>query len=63
MALKEEKVRVTSGKKKASVQMETSAVSGMSNDLAQKPDHNAATPPEPSLSRGRSVSTKRSFQC
>ena len=30
-----------------------------SNDRAQKPDHNPATPPEPSLSRGRSVSRKR----
>ena len=29
-----------------------------SNDRAQKPDHNAATPSEPSLSRGRSVSKK-----
>ena len=34
-----------------------------SNDRAQKPDHNAATPSEPSLSRGRSVSKKRSIQC
>ena len=30
-----------------------------SNDRAQKPDHNAATPSKPSLSRGRSVSKKR----
>ena len=29
-----------------------------SNDRAQKPEHNAATPSEPSLSRGRSVSTR-----
>ena len=29
-----------------------------SDDRAQKPDHNAATPSEPSLSRGRSVSKK-----
>ena len=33
-----------------------------SNDRAQKPDHNAATPSEPPLSRGRSVSRKRSVQ-
>ena len=33
-----------------------------SNDRAQKPDHNAATPPEPSFSQGRSVSKKRSIQ-
>ena len=33
-----------------------------SNDRAQKPDHNAATPSEPSLSRGRSVSMKRSIR-
>ena len=33
-----------------------------SNDRAHKPDHNAATPSEPSLSRGRSVSKKRSIQ-
>ena len=32
-----------------------------SNDRAQKPDHNA-TPPEPYLSRGRSVSKTRSVQ-
>ena len=33
-----------------------------SNDRAQKPDHNAATPSEPSFSRGRRVSKKRSIQ-
>ena len=33
-----------------------------SNDRARKPHHNAATPSEPSLSRGRSVSLKRSIQ-
>ena len=33
-----------------------------SNDRAQKPDHNAATPSEPSFSRGRSVLKKRSIQ-
>ena len=33
-----------------------------SNDRAQKPDHNAATPCEPALSRGGSVSKKRSIR-
>ena len=33
-----------------------------SNDRAQKPEHNAATPSEPSMTRGRSVSKKRSIQ-
>ena len=33
-----------------------------SNDRAQKPDHNAATPSEPSLSRGRRVLRKRSIR-
>ena len=33
-----------------------------SNDRAQKPDHNAATLSEPSLSRGRSVWRKRSIR-
>ena len=33
-----------------------------SDDRAQEPDDNAATPSEPSLSRGRSVSKKRSIQ-
>ena len=33
-----------------------------SGDRAPKPDHNAATPSEPSLPRGRSVSKKRSIQ-
>ena len=33
-----------------------------SNDRVQKPDHNETTPSEPSLSRGRSVSKKRSIQ-
>ena len=33
-----------------------------SNDRAQKPNHTAATPSEPSLSRGRSVSRKRSIR-
>ena len=63
MSLKEEKVLVTSGKKKASVRKETNALSGMRvTDRAQKPEHTAATPSEPSFSRGRSVSKKRSIQ-
>ena len=33
-----------------------------SNDRAQKPEHTAATPSEPALSRGRSVSRKRSIR-
>ena len=33
-----------------------------SNEREQKPEHNAATPSEPSFSRGRSVSKKRSIQ-
>ena len=58
--MKEEKVSVTSGKKKASVCKETDAVSVTKNqDRAQKPDHNAATLSEPSLSRGRSASKKK----
>ena len=32
------------------------------HDRAQKPDHTAATPSEPSLSRGRSASRKRSIR-
>ena len=36
MALKEEKVSVTSGKKKASVRRETSAVSGMKVTIVRK---------------------------
>ena len=33
-----------------------------SNDRAQKPEPNAATPSEPSMSRGRSVSKRRSIR-
>ena len=54
------KVSVTRGKKKASVRKETSVVSGTEiQDRAQKPEHTAATPSEPTVSRGRSVSRKR----
>ena len=59
MALKEEKVPVTSGKQKTSVRKETSAVAGMRVTIVpKKPEHTAATPSEPSFSRGRSVSKK-----
>ena len=33
-----------------------------SNDRAQEPEHNAATPSEPSMTRGRSVSRKKSIK-
>ena len=33
-----------------------------SNDRAQKPEHTAATPSEPTVSRGRSVSRKKSIR-
>ena len=50
MALKEEKLFVTSGKKKSSVRKETNAVSGMRITIVRKkPDHNDATPSEPSM--------------
>ena len=60
MALKEEKVLVTSGKKKASVRKGNQcSFWHESNDHAQqKPNPNAATPSEPSMTRGRSVSRK-----
>ena len=62
-ALKEEKVSVTSGKKKASVRKETVAVSATrAQDRAQKPEHTAATLSEPTFSRGRRVSRKRSIR-
>ena len=50
MALKEEKVFVTSGKKKGSVRRVTKEVSGMSNDRA-KPTPKAAPPSEPQSSK------------
>ena len=63
MALKEEKVFVTSGRKMACVRRETSAVSCIeSNDRAQKPTPKAATPSEPSMTRVGSVSRKRSIK-
>ena len=62
--MKEEKVSVTSGKKKASVRKETDAVSVTRPKIVhkQKPEHTAATPSEPTVSRGRSVSRKRSIR-
>ena len=64
MALKEEKVHATSGKKKANVRRETSAVSGMRVTIVhnKKTNPKAATPSEPSTTRGRSVSRKRSIK-
>ena len=62
MAL-EEKVFVTSGKKKASVRNETDAVSvTRPKIMRQNQEHTAATPSEPSVSRGRSVSRKGSIR-
>ena len=63
MALKEDKVPATSGKKKGQCSKgDQCSFRHESNDRAQKPDHNSATPCEPPLSRGRSVSKKRSIQ-
>ena len=62
MALKKEKVPVTSGNKKGQCSKgDQCTFRHESNDRAQKTDHTAATPSAPSLSRGRSVS-KRSIQ-
>ena len=61
MALKDEKVYVTSGK--ANVRRETSAVSAMRVMIVhKKPTPKAAPPSEPSMTRGRSASRKRSVQ-
>ena len=50
-------------KKKAIVRKETVAVScHETQDRAQKPEHTVATPSEPTASRGRSVSRKRSIR-
>ena len=63
MALKEGMVYVTSGKKKASVRRETSAASGMRVTIVHKNrTPKAATPSEPSMTRGRSMSRKRSVK-
>ena len=61
MALKDEKVSVTSGKKKASVRRESSALSSMRvTILHKKTTPKAATLFEPSMTRGRSMSKIRS---
>ena len=64
MALQEEKVFVISGQKKANVPKGNQCIFGHeSNDRAQqKPNPNAATPSGPSMTRGRSVSRKRSIK-
>ena len=63
MALKEDKIFVTSGKKNASVLKETDAVSATIRKIVRKtPEHTAATPSDPSMTRGRSVSRKRSVR-
>ena len=55
MALTEEKVPDTSGKKKGQCSKgKEYSVRHESNERAQKPEHAAASPSEPSLSRGRS---------
>ena len=59
-ALKEEKVSVISGKKKA-VRKETVAVSAKPN-IVRKNQNTAATHSEPTVSRGRSLSRKRSIR-
>ena len=54
---------VTSGNKQASVRKETVAVSATKPKIvSKKPEHNAATPSEPTLSRGGCVSKKRSIR-
>ena len=61
--LKEEKVPVTSGKKKGQCsQGDCCSFRHVTQDRAQKPEHTAATPSEPTVSRGRSVSEKRSIR-
>ena len=63
MALKEVKVYVTSGTKKASVRKEIDAVSVTRPKIVhKKPEHTAATHSEPTVSRGRSVSKKKSIR-
>ena len=63
LALKEEQVSVTSGKKKASVRKETDVVSVTKPKLVRKNHNTGATPSEPALfSRGRRVSRKGSIR-
>ena len=60
LVLKEKKVFVTSGKKKEQCSKgDQSSFWHESNDRAQKPNPNAATPSEPSKTRGRSVSREK----
>ena len=60
LALKEEKVSVTSGKKGQCSKGNQCSFRHESNDRAQqKPRPDAATPSEPSMSRGRSVEEKK----
>ena len=58
MALKEEKVPITSGKKKARIRKEPNAVSGTTIMSVQK----AAPSSEPPTPRGRSASRKRTLR-
>ena len=60
-AFKEEKVYATSGKKRASVRKETDPVSVTRPKIVLCKQNTAATPSEPTVSRGRSVSMKRSI--
>ena len=61
VALKEEKAFVTSGKKKASVRRgHQCSFRHESDDRAPTPTSKASSPSEPSMTRGRSVSRKRS---
>ena len=58
MALKEEKVSVTSGKKAHCSKGDQRSFRHESEDREQKPTPKAATPSEPSSTRGRSMSRK-----
>ena len=63
VSLKEEKEPVTSGTKLASVRRETSGVSGMRVMIVHQYRHRKPHPPsEPSMTRGRSASRKRSVR-
>ena len=58
LALKEEKVSVTGQCSKG----DRCSFRHDTQDRSHKPEHTAATPPEPTVSRGRSVSRKRSLR-
>ena len=62
MALKEERYLLPVERKRPVSEGNQCSFRHESNDRAQKPEHNAATPSGPSLSRGRSVSRKRSIR-